>query len=104
MCRTSFRNHYFSSRHCPKVVSYRSWLLNMKPSLLLLVLSFPFSLHAAVLERDWLTPGDGLLTYDTVTGREWLDLPVTLLSQYTDLNTARDKLDIIDGSPMLCLY
>ena len=55
------------------------------------------STNAAVVERDWLAPGDGLLTYDTVSGREWLDLPVTRLSQYTNLSTARDKLDIIDG-------
>jgi hypothetical protein len=36
--------------------------------------------HAAVIERDWKTPGDGLLTYDTVNKREWLDLSQTLLS------------------------
>lgn len=35
---------------------------------------------AAVFERDWKTPGDGLLTYDDVSGREWLDLSVSLLS------------------------
>ena len=29
---------------------------------------------AAVFERDWKTPGDGLLTYDDVNRREWLDL------------------------------
>jgi hypothetical protein len=35
---------------------------------------------AAVIERDWKIPGDGLLTYDTVNKREWLDLSQTLLS------------------------
>lgn len=35
---------------------------------------------AAVISRDWMTPGDGLLTYDTVNKREWLDLSQTLLS------------------------
>lgn len=31
---------------------------------------------AAVIERDWKTLGDGLLTFDTVNKREWLDLPL----------------------------
>lgn len=35
---------------------------------------------AAVISRDWKTPGDGLLTLDTVNKREWLDLSQTLLS------------------------
>ena len=34
--------------------------------------------HAAVFERDWKTPGDGLLTYDDVNQREWLDVPFTI--------------------------
>lgn len=33
---------------------------------------------AAVMEVDWKTPGDGLLTYDTVNKRKWLDLSQTL--------------------------
>jgi len=37
---------------------------------------------AAVIERDWKVPGDGLLTYDTVNHREWLDVPLSLLSQF----------------------
>jgi hypothetical protein len=36
--------------------------------------------EAAVFERDWKTPGDGLLTYDDVNRREWLDLSETILS------------------------
>jgi hypothetical protein len=36
--------------------------------------------EAAVFERDWKTPGDGLLTYDDVNRRVWLDLSETLLS------------------------
>lgn len=35
---------------------------------------------AAVIQRDWKTPGDGLLTFDTVDKREWLDLSQTILS------------------------
>ena len=38
--------------------------------------------RAAVLERDWKTPGDGLLTYDDVNRREWLDVGVSLLDQF----------------------
>ena len=58
------------------------------------------STNAAVVERDWLTPGDGLLTYDTISGREWLDVPVSYLEQFavgpptfrdtTRLNNAAD--------------
>jgi hypothetical protein len=35
---------------------------------------------AAVFERDWKTPGDGLLTYDDVNQREWLDLTETFVA------------------------
>ena len=35
--------------------------------------------RAAVFERDWKEPGDGLLTYDDVNQREWLDVPESLL-------------------------
>jgi len=30
------------------------------------------------MERDWKTPGDGLLTFDDVNNREWLDLSQTI--------------------------
>jgi hypothetical protein len=36
--------------------------------------------NAAVFERDWKTAGDGLLTYDDVNHRVWLDLSQTILS------------------------
>jgi hypothetical protein len=38
------------------------------------------SCFAAVIERDWKLPGDGLLSIDNVNQREWLDLSQTLLS------------------------
>jgi hypothetical protein len=38
--------------------------------------------NAAVFERDWKTPGDGLLTYDDVNRREWLDLSQSVLFQF----------------------
>jgi hypothetical protein len=37
---------------------------------------------ASVFERDWKTPGDGLLTYDDVNNREWLDLSESLVFQF----------------------
>jgi hypothetical protein len=40
--------------------------------------------RAEVFERDWKEPGDGLLTYDNVNHREWLDLSETLLEQFAE--------------------
>ena len=37
---------------------------------------------AAVFERDWKTPGDGLLTYDDINQREWLDIPVSNIENF----------------------
>jgi hypothetical protein len=39
-------------------------------------------LSAAVFERDWKTPGDGLLTYDDGGQREWLDLTETQMFKF----------------------
>ena len=51
-----------------------------------LMLLFPciHSASAAVFERDWQSPGDGLLTYDDVNRREWLDLSVSRLDQFPE--------------------
>jgi hypothetical protein len=38
--------------------------------------------EAAVVAHDWKTPGDGLLTYDTVNKREWLDFTQSRLSMF----------------------
>jgi hypothetical protein len=43
---------------------------------------FVYSANAAVFERDWQTPDDGLLTYDDVNRREWLDVSQSLLIQF----------------------
>lgn len=32
--------------------------------------------YGDVFQRDWKIPGDGLLTFDNVNNREWLDLPL----------------------------
>lgn len=49
----------------------------------LIALLGTMTLQAAVFERNFLEPGDGLLTYDDVNQREWLDLMET-----ADLNAA----------------
>jgi PEP-CTERM motif len=45
--------------------------------LLTCLVGMSLTLHAGIIERDLESPGDGLLTYDTVNHREWLDLPET---------------------------
>ena len=35
--------------------------------------------HGGVSERDWKTTGDGLLTYDDINQREWLDLTQSIV-------------------------
>jgi hypothetical protein len=55
--------------------------------LLLMLCLIVFSVYscsatAGVLERDWQTPGDELLTYDDVNRREWLDVSQSLLIQF----------------------
>ena len=57
-----------------------------RPNLLhsLVACLFLFSTtSAAVFERDWLSPGNGLLTFDDVNQREWLDLSESLLEQFS---------------------
>ncbi|RIK72191.1 MAG: hypothetical protein DCC67_19625, partial [Planctomycetota bacterium] len=46
----------------------------------------PAAASAAVFSRDWKTPGDGLLTYDDVNKREWLDLQVARLTNFPGNN------------------
>lgn len=42
-------------------------------------------LQGAVVERGWHLAGDGRVTYDTLSGREWLDLPETFEISVTQL-------------------
>ena len=46
--------------------------------LVVLPLMLPAASPALLLERDLFTPGDGLVTLDTTSELEWLDLSVTL--------------------------
>jgi hypothetical protein len=54
----------------------------------LFMLSGPAA-HAALSARDWQTSGDGLLTLDTATGLQWLDVTVT---QGLSWNTVTSQL------------
>lgn len=42
------------------------------------------NVEAAVSARDWKTLNDGLLTYDDVNQRAWLDLSVSLLEHFPE--------------------
>ena len=57
-------------------------ILILTAVILLSVTSVTVPIDAAVFERDWKMPGDGLLTYDDVNRREWLDLSQSELSQF----------------------
>jgi hypothetical protein len=52
---------------------------------------------AAMFERDWKTPGDGLLTFDNVNQREWLDLSQTLLSDQFAGATTTERYQSVLG-------
>jgi hypothetical protein len=52
---------------------------------------------ATVFERDWKTPGDGLLTYDDVSQREWLDLSVSRLDQFPEPRLEHAIAEIATG-------
>jgi len=43
----------------------------------LITLVAAIDLRAAIIERDLYEPGDGLLTFDTINRREWLDVTAT---------------------------
>lgn len=50
--------------------------------LAVLVLAMTGQVQAGVFEHDWKVPGDGLLTYDDVNQREWLDVTESLLLNF----------------------
>jgi hypothetical protein len=43
--------------------------------------------NAAIISTNWLTVGDNLITQDTTTGLEWLDLTVTTSRSYDDISS-----------------
>jgi hypothetical protein len=58
---------------------------------------WPLPGSGAVISRDWKFPGDGLLTYDDVNQREWLDLSQTLLSVQFPGNTRDERYQYVVG-------
>jgi hypothetical protein len=65
--------------------------------LVLTALSASTPAFAAVVSRDWKTPGDGLLTYDDVNQREWLDLSQTVLDSQFPGNDREAKYQYVIG-------
>ena len=65
-------------------------------SLILILMLLGSVSRAAVIERDWLAPGDGLLTFDDVNNREWLDLSETLLVQFPGADSGAGKLEDLE--------
>lgn len=61
-------------------------------TLLLTILTASLS-QAALIERDWLAPGDALLTYDPNTGLEWLDVSQTILSRFSTSRITDEAAD-----------
>lgn len=53
--------------------------------------------HAALLSVDYLTNGDGLLTRDTATGLEWLEITLTYNRNYLDIQSLTDSGGAYDG-------
>ena len=43
------------------------------------------SANSAIISTDWQSSGDGLLTYDNVSGLEWLDLTETTNNSYNQM-------------------
>lgn len=63
--------------------------MNMSIKNLLLTLTLcllmPFGAHAELVSAHYKTLGDGLLTRDTLTGLEWLDVPYSINRSYNDV-------------------
>ena len=68
----------------------------MKKSILaiasLLALS-SMTANAELIAKDWASNGDELLSYDTVSGLNWLDLSLTINSSYSEIE-ARLNTDL----------
>jgi hypothetical protein len=45
------------------------------------------NVNAAIKNADWKTPGDNLITQDTISGLEWLDLTATADRSYLDVSS-----------------
>jgi hypothetical protein len=54
-------------------------------------------LFGSVHERDLFLPGDGLLTYDEVNNREWLDLTETAARDLNDIHASVEPGGVLEG-------
>ncbi len=54
---------------------------------IVLLISNVSTVKAAILESDWLIVGDGLITLDTESGLEWLDLTQSIDRSFNDVST-----------------
>lgn len=50
-------------------------------------LSIPTVGHAALVSQDWQTTGDELVTFDTDTGLEWLDVNLSISRSFNDVSS-----------------
>lgn len=68
-----------------------------KLSVLTTALALSGNASAATLSVDWQMAGDNLITLDTDTGLEWLDLTATTSRSYNDISTAFGVGQEFDG-------
>jgi hypothetical protein len=52
---------------------------------------------AAIISTDWQVEGDGLITHDTDTGLEWLDLTFTANLSYNFVDTQLNVGGLLEG-------
>ena len=56
-----------------------------------------FNTSAAIISADWQTAGDNLITQDTTSGLEWLDLTATTSRSYSDISSKLGSGQEFDG-------
>ncbi len=55
------------------------------------------SANAAIISVDWQNAGDNMITQDTASGLEWLDLTVTSFRSYNDISSKLGDGQEFDG-------
>ncbi len=60
-------------------------------------LTLSTNINAAIISVDWLTSGDNLITQDTVSGLEWLDITTTTSRSYNDISSNLGSGQEFDG-------